>query len=58
MRMVLNGVRVAARVARGVGSFGVNFVIPAFGIPRPWNYFAATFCLFWTAGIGYAIATR
>lgn len=58
MKMVFRGVQAAARVARGAGSFGANVIMPAFGIPRPWNYLAAAFWLLWLTSIGYAIATR
>lgn len=51
-------VRGSARAARRAGSFGINVVIPWFGIPRPWNYLAAGFLVFWTSSIVYAIATR
>lgn len=51
-------VRKAARIARNVALFGVDFVLPAFGIPRPWNYLAALLWLFWMGNLSYMIAIR
>lgn len=47
-----------ARATRSVGSFGLNVVFPALGIPRPWNYFAGVLWIYWMCAITYGIATR
>lgn len=48
----------AARATRSIGSFGINIVFPAFGIPCPWNYFAGVFWVCWICVIAYNIAKR
>ncbi len=58
MNMVMTGARATMRATRTVGSFGLNVIMPAFGIPRPWNYLAAGFWLCWVGRIGYMIVTK
>ena len=58
MNMIMRGARATMRATRAAGSFGVNVVIPALGIPRPWNYLAGAFWLYWMGSIGYMIVTR
>lgn len=54
----MNMVFKVARATRNVGSFGLNVIFPAFGIPRPWNYFAGAFWIYWMCAITYGIVTR
>jgi len=54
----MNIILKAARTICSIGSFGVHIVFPAFGIPRPWNYFAGAFWVYWVCVIAYNIANR
>jgi hypothetical protein len=58
MTLIYKGVRSMFRATRSVGSFGVNIVCPAFGIPRPWSYLAFGFWLYFIGTIVYRIASR
>jgi hypothetical protein len=47
MKVIRNGFSVVRRIAW----FGVEIVFPAFGIPRPFNYLAGMFWLYWIGSI-------
>jgi hypothetical protein len=58
MNMIMRVARATMRAVRVAGSFGVNVLIPALGIPRPYNYLAGIFWVYWIGCIGYLIISK
>lgn len=54
MKVLRNGFSMMGRIAW----YGVDSVLPALGIPRPFNYLAGIFWLYWVGTLLYMIARK